>query len=181
MTTSMPDLNATPANGTGNGEDDEARTDLRTSAGSSDVFVSPNPNEVPPQSNEADLSLLMQSSSRALTVGQVVSFTLTVTNRGAMTATNIGLRDKLPANLKFVISVSGMNANRNLISVGLSEILPGKSMSVEFTARVINPGLFTNQAQIDYTNQPDFDSKPNNGYLNREDDRASNELRTIEN
>lgn len=180
MTRTNPDVNATPANGTGNGEKDESRTELQTSAGSSAVFTSPNPNEEPPKSNEADLSLLMQSNTRAVVIGQTVSFTLTVTNRGSLTATNIGLRNFLPAGLQFVNSVSGMQPNRNILSIGLSQILPGKSAKVEFTAQVVNGEDLINKAQIDFSEEPDFDSKPNNGYLNGEDDQASNELWIIE-
>lgn len=179
MSLTNPDVNITPGNGIGNGEKDESRTDLRTNVSSSNVYISPNPNFVPAMANEADLSLLIQPSSRAITMGQMVSFTLTVTNKGALTATNVGVRDLLPDGLQFVSSSSGMNPNRNFVSVGISEILPGKSVSVEFTARVIGQSEFINKAQIDYSGQADFDSRPNNGYLNGEDDQASCELRLL--
>lgn len=179
ITTVNPTPNATAANGTENGEVDEARTELQTSTGSSSVYTSPNLNEEAPSSNEADLSLMMQSSNRTLAVGQTVSFTLTITNRGSLTATNVGVRDLLPMNLQFVSSTSGMNANRNIVSVGINQIPPGKSVSVGFNALVIIDGTFFNKAQIDASSQPDFDSKPNNGYSNGEDDQASNELQTV--
>ncbi|MBD2754248.1 DUF11 domain-containing protein [Spirosoma sp. BT704] len=181
MTMTNPDVNATPGNGTASGEKDEARTELQTSTSSSNVFISPNPNDVPPKSNEADLSLIMTPSSRTATIGQIISFTLTVTNRGALTVNYVGLRNLLPAGLQFVNSASGMNPNQSLVSVGIGRISPGQSVSAEFTAKVISQVDLFNKAQIDFSGQPDFDSKPNNGYLNGEDDQASNELRWMEN
>lgn len=181
MTMTNPDVNAVPGNGTASGEKDESRTELQTSTSSPNVFRSPNPNDIPPKSNEADLSLIMIPSSRTASLGQVISFTLTVTNRGALAVNYVGLRNFLPAGLQFVNSASGMNPNQSLISVGLGTILPGQSLSAEFTAKVISQVDLLNKAQIDFSNQPDFDSKPNNGYLNGEDDQASNELRWIQN
>ena len=178
MTMTSPDVNATPGNGTENNEKDEFRSSIQASAASSEVFISPNPNGTPPKANEADLNLLMVPNSRTAEVGQVISFTLTVANRGALTASYISLRNLLPAGLEFVSSASGMNPNRNMLSVGIGQILPGKSVSVEFTARVTNLiSDLTNKAQIDFAGQADFDSTPNNGFLNGEDDQASNELR----
>ncbi len=179
ITVANPDPNSEPANGTENSEDDEARAEVRTDPSSPSVFKSPNPNQPPPNSGEADISLAMQSSSRFVDVGKMVSFTLTVSNRGALTATHIGVRNVLPVELQFVSSASGMQANQGVLSAGISQLAPGQSIRLEFIARVVNAGVFINKAQIDASDQPDFDSTPNNGYSNREDDQASIELRTV--
>ncbi len=187
MWTLNPSLHARHGNGTENGEDDEARTDLRTTTESQALYVSPNlnqeptspftPNESAPSPNEADLSLLMRSSSRVVTIGNLVSFTITVSNRGALTATNVSLINVLPTGLQFVRSASGINPNGSFLSVGISQIAAGKSVNLEFIARAVTEGTFTNKAQIDSSDQPDLDSKPNNGYANGEDDQASLDFR----
>ena len=181
MWTLNPSVRTSSGNGTDNGEEDEARTDLRTTNDAPAVFISPNPNQEPPtppnepapSSNEADLSLLMRSSSRTATVGNTVSFTITVSNRGALTATNVSLINVLPAGLQFLKSVSGINPNGNFLSIGISEIRAGQSVSLEYTVRALAEGTFVNKAQIDSSDQPDSDSTPNNGYANGEDDQTS--------
>lgn len=183
MWTLNPSAHGKHGNGTENGEDDEARTDLRTTTESQSIFISPNlnqepvspfpPNEPAPDPNMADLSLLMRSSSGVVTVGNLVSFTITVSNRGVLTATNVSLVNVLPAGLKFVRSASGINPNGNFLSVGISQIPAGKSINLEFIARATTVGTFVNKAQIDSSDQPDPDSTPNNGYSNGEDDQAS--------
>ncbi|GAB4041478.1 DUF11 domain-containing protein [Spirosoma gilvum] len=185
-----PLANATPNNGTGNGESDEAQVDLRTKNASSAVYVSPNPNQgpLPPvQSNQpapnpakADLSLRMQLSSQVIRVGQTFSVTLTVQNQGGLAATNVVLNNTLPAGLQFVSSASGMTVNGLVVSGTIAQIPVGQSASVTFTVQVTTAGMFTNRAQILTADQSDPDSTPGNGYTNGEDDQTSTSLRTSE-
>ena len=182
-----PLLNATLNNGTANGEADEAQTDLRTTISSSAVYTSPNPNQIalpPVQSNQptpdpakADLSLQIQASSQATKPGNPVSITLTVANRGGLTATNIVLNNTLPAGLQFVSSPSGMTVNGTTVSGTIAQIQAGQSGTLIFVAQATGNGTFINKAQIATANQPDPDSTPGNGYTNGEDDEASVYLR----
>ncbi|GAB4024354.1 sialate O-acetylesterase [Spirosoma koreense] len=186
ITTTNDEEGASPGNGTNNGEIDESRTTVQTSTGSQTVYVSPNPNQQGntqptqpmPGANEADLSLSLQSVDRVVTVGQIVSFTITVANRGKLTATNVSVVDLLPVGLRFVSSPSGINANESRLSIGLSAIPAGTAMSVEFKAQVTSQGTLTNSAQITASDQYDSDSTPNNGFANGEDDQATIDLRT---
>ncbi|UFH52765.1 hypothetical protein [Spirosoma sp. KNUC1025] len=188
VTTANPLLRGTPGNGTGNGEADEARTDLRTLTSSSALFQSPNPLQKPlpeiisnqplPEADKVDLSLRIQSNKRVVKVGSIVSFTLTVTNGGALTATNVGITTILPSGLQFNNS-SAMLGNGSLVNAVIAQIQTGQVINLEFTARVTAPGALISQAQIDACDQIDADSTPGNGYLNGEDDRASFDLRAI--
>ena len=190
VATTNPQRSGIPGNGTENGEVDEAHADLRTMTSSNNRFLSPNPlqealpsvrlNQPQPNTNEADLSLSMRSNSRVITVGNTVTVTLTVTNRGALTATNVGVMDLLPAGMQFLNSSSGMSVNGNTVNGLIAQIPSGQSVSLEFTAQMINVGEFINQAQISSSGQPDSDSTPNNGYSNGEDDRASIGLRGVQ-
>jgi uncharacterized repeat protein (TIGR01451 family) len=182
-------LNATPNNGTGNGESDEALVDLRTTTYSSAVYESPNPNQVSlpgVRSNQpalnpakADLSLKIQATRQVAAVDQLIDFTLVVENQGGLAATNVVLRNLLPASLQFVSSNSGMSQSGSVVSGTIGQIATGQTVRVTFTVRVMSPGLATNQAQIQSADQSDPDSTPGNGYTNGEDDQASLLLRTL--
>ena len=183
-----PIPNATLNNGTANGEEDETQTDLRTNTPSGNVYVSPNPSQGPlppvqpnqptPEPGKADLSLSMQTSSQAIQPGQTLTITLTVQNRGSLTATNVSLTDELPAGIQFVSSASGMSTNGSSVSGTISQIPVGQSASVTFVVQVTGSGIFTNKSQIMAADQPDPDSTPGNGYTNGEDDQASTYIRT---
>ena len=183
-----PDPDSQPGSGTGDGQDDEASVDLRTRPDSGGVlYVSPNPNQVPlppvqgnqpaPVPDKADLSLTMQSDRRSVQVGQPVTFTLTVTNAGSLTATNISLRDDLPTGLQFTASASGMTVSGSAVSGTIGPLAPGQTVSLSFTALATGSGTLTNAAQISASDQPDPDSTVNNGTDKGEDDEARTDLR----
>ncbi|GAB4016716.1 hypothetical protein GCM10028808_46030 [Spirosoma migulaei] len=177
-------------NGTANGEQDEAQVDLRTTVSSTNVYVSPNPNQGPlppvqsnqptPDPNKADLSLQMQTSSQSVKIGQPISITLTVKNQGGLAATNVVLNNLLPAGLQFVSSASGMTLTGSTVRGTISQIDAGQSVTITFVLQATSTGTFTNRAQVMTLDQSDADSVPGNGYTNGEDDQASTYLRTTE-
>lgn len=183
-----PALYATLKNGTANGERDEAQTYLRTFTNSSQVYVSPNPDQVTLPSvrsnqpaadmTKSDLSMLMQLSKPTVAKGQPVSVSLIVTNQGGTTATNIVLNSVLPTGVEFVSSTSGMTMSQSVLRGFISSLASGQSANLVFTVRVTGTGAYTNQAQIVSVDQADPDSKPGNGYTNGEDDQCRATLRT---
>ncbi|WP_420149175.1 sialate O-acetylesterase [Spirosoma sp.] len=188
ITITNPQPKAIPGNGTGNGEADEAQSDLRTMGASDALYRSPNPlqqplppvqsNQPAPEANKIDLSLSMSTLNRVVLVGNTTKITLTITNRGALAATNIGIFNLLPEGLQFVESLA-MDANGNLVNARIAQIPAGQSVNLVFTARVLSKGVLTNKAQIYEAAQPDSDSTPDNGYTNGEDDEAIIDLRGI--
>jgi len=184
------ELGATPGNGTGNGEADEATADLRTTVSSSSLFESPNPNQGPlppvqssqPASNpnKADLSLQLRLSQQAMAVSQTVGVTLIVSNTGGQVATNVGAAVTLPTGMQFLGSASGMSASGALVSGTIPQIPAGQSATLTFTMKAISTGTRNLPAQITRADQSDPDSVPNNGYTNGEDDTAAVTLRVIE-
>ncbi|QKZ15813.1 DUF11 domain-containing protein [Spirosoma sp. KUDC1026] len=185
------DPDSQPNSGTGDGQDDTAQADLRTSSdrSTSDLFVSPNPNQIPlasvqsnqpaPDPAKADLSLIMKASNRIVKSGQPVTFTLTVNNLGGQTATNVRIQNPLPTGLEFV-GASGMNQEGSAINATIGQITPNQSVSVTFVARVTGRGTISNAAQITASDQPDPDSTPGNGLDKGEDDEARTDLRVVE-
>ncbi|MCK8491563.1 GEVED domain-containing protein [Spirosoma sp. RP8] len=196
LTSDQPDPTSQPGSGTGDGQDDAANTDFRTSTSSSSIYVSPNPNQTPlpaPQSNQpapvankADLSMSMQVSNRTLRVSQPVTFTLTVANAGGLTATNIVVRDTL-RNLTLTSTPAGMNVvaignGYSIVEGTISSLAAGATAQFVLTAQPTQVGNLMNAAQIWSAGTPDPDSTPgsvtpNANNLNGEDDVAWLDLR----
>ncbi|GAB3751276.1 hypothetical protein [Spirosoma pomorum] len=182
------DPDSQPNSGTGDGQDDTAQADLRTKndGTASNLYASPNPNQVPlpgvqsnqpsPDPNKADLSLVMQTSSRTVRAGQLVTFTLTVNNLGGQTATNVRIQNPLPSGLEFS-SGNGTSFDGSVINATFGQIAPNQSASATFVVRVTGNGVITNAAQISASDQADPDSTPGNGLDKGEDDEARTDLR----
>lgn len=187
MSASSPDPKSQHGSGTADGQDDAATVDTRTRDGGTGLYVSPNPNQVPlppvissqpvPDPNLADLSLALRSDRRVVSIGQPVTFTLTVSNRGGATATNVTLQDVLPTTLQFVAGSSGVSASGSTVTASIGTVTAGSSVSVFFTATVLSGTVIQNAAQITAASPGDPDSTPNNGTTNGEDDTASTDLR----
>ena len=184
---SSPDPDSQFGSGTADGQDDAATVDFRTRDGGTSVYVSPNPNQVPlpavasnqpkPDSLLADLSLSMSASKRVASVGQPVSFTITVRNRGGATATNITVRNVLPAGLQFVSAPAGVSAVSGVVSGTIAQLGAGLEASLSFTTSVTSGTFIQTSAQITTATPGDPDSAPGNGTTNGEDDAATIDLR----
>ncbi len=178
--------------GTSDGEKDMAAATFRTRDGVTTLFRSPDPNPRPlpaplsnqptPDSQKADLSLVVLSNSHLVRAGQQVVFTITINNRGGLTATNVGLQHQLPTGIQFVSSPSGLTAMGGVVSGRLGQVAAGQTLTLAFIAQVASgtaPGRLMNGTQITASDQPDPNSTPNNGFTNGEDDAAQLELRII--
>ncbi len=184
---SSPDPDSQPGSGTGDGQDDAATVDFRTRDGGTGLFVSPNPNQVPlpapassqpiPDSGRADLSLVLSAGSRIASIGQAVSFTLTVRNWGGAAATGITVRDVLPTGLQFLSAPAGVSATGSTVTGTIGQLAAGQEASFTFTTSVISGTFIQNSAQIMTATPGDPDSTPGNGTTNGEDDTATTDLR----
>ena len=147
------DPDSTPGNGAGNGEDDQASAAT--------------------QQGVADLRLAKSSSNGAPNVGANVTFTLTVSNTGPNTATNVEVTDQLPFGLTFV-SANPSQGNYNSVNGAwtVGSIPSGQSRTLQITATVTQAGAITNTAEVSASDQSDPNSTPNNGVAG-ENDQAS--------
>lgn len=196
LTSGQPDPDSQPGSGTGDGQDDAASADLRTATTNGTVFTSPNPNQTalppvsanqpPPDPASADLSLGLAVSHRTPALGQLVSVTITIRNRGGLTATNVVVRDTLrgltvPA-LPPGVSVAGSGTGYTIIEGTVASVAMNETASLTFTATPVASGYLRNAVQIWSAGQPDPDSQPgsatpNANNLNGEDDTAWIDLR----
>ncbi len=150
------DVDSTPNNGVGNGEDDQS--------------------SVPVTAQSADLSLTKTVSNTSPNVGQNVIFTITVNNAGPNAALNVTVRDVLPAGLSFVSSAStpALVNNVGVLSntTPIASIPSGGSAVLSFVATVTQPGPITNRAEVFTSGTFDPDSSPGNGPNTGEDDEG---------
>ncbi|MEZ0542965.1 right-handed parallel beta-helix repeat-containing protein [Fibrella arboris] len=184
-TATSHDPDSNPNTGTYDGEDDASTTELRVGASAS-IFESPNPNQRPlpavvsnqpvPDPAKADLSLAMSVNQRIPVVGDVLSYTISVSNAGGRTADGVQLQNMLPTGFQLVEAtdwtINGLTMTRTLPS-----LLSGTTTTVSFRVRVLTPGHWVNQAQISASNVGDPDSTPGNGFTNGEDDQTQVDIR----
>jgi len=115
----------------------------------------------------ADLSLIKTVDDPEPNIGDVVTFTITVTNDGPNDATGVDITDMVPNGYGAISSISdaGSEAGGVITWTGFS-IPSGGSVTVTFGAEVLAPGEgvdFDNVAEVAAADQFDPDSEPGNG------------------
>ncbi len=132
-----------------------------------------------------NLSLYKHISTQAPAIGDVVTYTIVVANSpGSTTATNVSVKDDLPAGgvsyvptSASVIHGSGVftttgSATATVGTLVIPAIAPGDSTVLVFKATVLEQGVWFNTAEIIAADQVDTNSTPNNQSMT-EDDYAS--------
>lgn len=186
-TATSPDPDSRPNSGTADGEDDAATVELRVEGPGMRLFESPNPtqralppvlsNQPVPDPAQADLSLRLTVDHLTAAVGQVITYTVYVTNAGGGTANVAQVENQLPNGLE-PVNLGSWTANGRTLSTTLTTILPNTTVRASFQVRVALPGFWLNQAQIKSSSIADPDSTPGNGFSNGEDDQAQVGIRS---
>ncbi|MCR9296254.1 MAG: DUF11 domain-containing protein, partial [bacterium] len=142
-------------------------------------------NNDPNEDDQDSVSLIPEVVDLALTkivddptpnVGEVVRFTLELTNQGPSTATGVIVEDKLPPGLRTtqILPTQGVYDPINgFWNVG--SIPVGSRPRLEIDVVVEDENMKTNVAEVFRADQPDIDSTPGNGDPN-EDDYAEVEI-----
>ena len=97
-----------------------------------------------------DLVIVKEATSPTPLNG-IVTYSLTVTNKGADTATNVQLADPAPAGITYLTAVAAQgtcNVSASLVTCGLGAIGPGQIVTVTVTARATQVGQHTNTATV---------------------------------
>lgn len=122
---------------------------------------------------DADLSLVKTVDNSSPTSGQTVTFTVTVSNAGPSSATNVIVHDSLPNGLTFVSSTPSQGTFDDATGQWVvGTIVSGGSATLQVVATVSTIGEKTNTAQVQSVDQNDPDSTPNNSVAT-EDDQAT--------
>ena len=137
----QPDVDSTPNNDDPD-EDDQA--------------------SVPVTGEQIDLELSKTASATDVNVGDNVTYTLTLLNKGPSTATGVTVTDNLPSGVSFVSAnpPAAYNDGTGIWTVG--SLATGASTTLDITVQVLSDGLITNVAEVSAADQPDVDSEPGN-------------------
>jgi uncharacterized repeat protein (TIGR01451 family) len=103
-------------------------------------------------------------------VGETVTFTVTLTNAGPDTATNVQVRDVLPSGLSYVSNSPDQGNYASATGVWtVGTVTAGDSLELDIVATVTTSGTKINTAQVSDADQFDPDSTPNNGIASEDD------------
>ncbi|SOD89901.1 DUF11 domain-containing protein [Spirosoma fluviale] len=180
-----PDPDSQPNSGTGDGQDDAVMVDLRTT--SSGAFTSSdNPNQLPlpvvstsqpaTDPNTADLSLSLRVDKLTLTTTDILSTSITVSNRGGASVASVIVELVLPNGTASPVSqVNWVGVSGQVYKGYINQLAAGQSASLVLRWQATGSG--TLKAQVLDASEADSDSTPGNGYSKGEDDEATIQLR----
>ncbi len=111
---------------------------------------------------QADVAIFKTVNTPQPSIGETIYYTLTVANYGTDTATNVLVRDNLPAGLTFVSAtptVGAYDVGTGIWTVGT--VVQGATPSLVISAKVTTPtgGTLTNTATVSAT---EYDPDPSN-------------------
>jgi uncharacterized repeat protein (TIGR01451 family) len=128
--------------------------------------------------NQAGVTVQVQASTTTLTITKqqtytlgvgstirhygLVTYTITVTNTGIATATNVIITDALSSALSFLSASGGCAHSGGVVTCTLGNLSVGQSVSVQIVAQATGtPGsLVNNVAQAGASNAPQVSSAP---------------------
>ncbi len=118
----------------------------------------------------ADLELKKVADKTSADVGDTATFTVTLENKGPLTATNIQVSDPVPTGLTDIVSSGGYDQGTGIWTV--PSLAQDATATLTLTGELSSSGTITNTAELIAVDQIDPDSTPNNGDEN-EDDHVS--------
>ncbi|MDD1462208.1 phytase, partial [Dolichospermum sp. ST_sed2] len=128
--------------------------------------------------NFVDLELSQTANVNNPVIGNEVTFTLTLSNKGSLLANGIKVTDLLPQQFTFVSATPQQGTYNSQTGVwDVGEIAGNAARTLQITAKIAQSGALINRAEITAQNQVDFDSKPGNNNA-QEDDQVSTTLNT---
>ena len=151
---------------------DQADPDSTPDDDQGDDFDSATVDAVDPTAS-ADLSLAITPATQTPAVGQNATFTITLTNDGPDAATNVKVKDVLPAGLTFVSATPDAGTYDDVNKEWtIPSLASGEDVTLEVVARVDSSAELTYTAQVTASDVADPDSTPNNN-VEAEDDQET--------
>ncbi len=129
---------------------------------------------------EADLQLGKTVSDPTPNVGDTVTFTVTLTNTGPASATNVRVNDLLPAGLAFVSATPSLGTYAPATGIWVvGTVTTATPQTLMIEARVISSSAETNTASIRHSDQFDPDTGNNTASATETPQRADLQLDKI--
>jgi uncharacterized repeat protein (TIGR01451 family) len=111
---------------------------------------------------QADLALTKTVSDATPEVGDVITYTVTLTNNGPGAATSVEVTDLLPPGLTFVTATPSQGTYSSMTGVWtIGSVAAGSPQTLQLQARVVSPSPQTNTATVTHVDQPDPDPANN--------------------
>jgi uncharacterized repeat protein (TIGR01451 family) len=95
--------------------------------------------------------VIVKDATSPTPLNGIVDYSLTVTNKGPDTATNVQLADPAPAGITYLTanpSQGSCNVSSSLITCSLGNIAAGQTVTIAITARATTVGSHTNTATV---------------------------------
>jgi uncharacterized repeat protein (TIGR01451 family)/CSLREA domain-containing protein len=109
-----------------------------------------------PLAEQADLEISKADSPDPVTVGDNLTYTITVTNRGPDAAANVVVTDTLPSGVTFVSASPGCVHSAGVVTCNLGTIPAGDSVTITIVVTPTAPGNIVNNVSVDSdTDDPD--------------------------
>jgi len=112
---------------------------------------------VPPTVN---LTITKSSNVTNASLGDLVSYRITVTNHGPDNATGVYVTDNLDSRLEFVNSTGAYDPNTGIWTIGNLDV--GQSVTLNITVRILNTGNIVNIAYVT-VDQPNIGNNSSGG------------------
>ena len=124
--------------------------DTATCTVTNDDIAAPPPPPPPGGAPEIDLAITKADSPDPVSVGALLTYTLTVTNKKGDTANNVVVTDSLPSAVTFVSvsSTKGSCSGTNPITCNIGTVAFNELVSIMIVVRPSNPGTITNTAVV---------------------------------
>ncbi len=107
---------------------------------------------VQPLSAQADLEISKFDAPDPVTVGDNLTYTITVTNRGPDAATNVVVTDTLPSGVTFVSATSSQGSctydGAVTVTCDLGDIAPNNSVTITIVVTPTAPGAISNSVTV---------------------------------
>jgi uncharacterized repeat protein (TIGR01451 family) len=101
-----------------------------------------------PLAEQANLEISKADSPDPVTVGDNLTYTITVTNLGPDAATNVVVTDTLPSGVTFVSASPGCVHSAGVVTCNLGNIPAGDSVTITIVVTVTAPGTISNTATV---------------------------------
>jgi uncharacterized repeat protein (TIGR01451 family)/gliding motility-associated-like protein len=122
----------------------------------------------------ADVVMAKTADKSVVKRGELVTYTLTVSNQGKYTAHNVDVRDVLPKGLELVsVLTPKSSVSYGVLTKRIDSLPVGKSESIVFTARLLTKGEVVNTAEITYLDNVDTDLTNNSSSVTVKDTSAA--------
>ena len=102
--------------------------DLGSLSGSADVFTVP----------QADVAAIISGSTDSVSVGDSLTYSVTIVNNGPIEATSVMLIDTLPAHTSFVAASLGCGHSGGVVTCNLGALADDVTARLTITVRVLN-------------------------------------------